>query len=146
MLSHATLAPTASAILGKFVEKRPEFLNCQVDVLARAIDGQVQAIYLPMVITHWSQASLASEAVANQVLTLLMRFISSAPPTTQVVTLSGIRLIGVKYPALVQPHKPLIVQLKTNPQLQEMCNALIDVLEGRRYCARFFIFLSTLVA
>ena len=119
--------------LNKFVEKRPGMINCQIEVLQKALGGNTQSIYAPMLITCWSQASLVTEKTAFQVLKILTGFIEKAQQTLQATIFYGMRLICVKYPSLAIPHKDLIIRLKANPQLQEGCVALLDVLEGRRY-------------
>ena len=108
-------------------------INCQIEVLQKTLTNNSQYIYAPILIPCWSQASLATEKTAQQVLKILASFIENAQQTLQVTLFYGMRLICIKYPSLAIPYKDLIIKLKANPQLQEGCVALLDVLEGRRY-------------
>lgn len=42
------------------------------------------------------------------------------------------RTIGVNCPAILGEHRKLLETLRNRPDLKDMCQATIDVIEGRR--------------
>ena len=48
------------------------------------------------------------------------------------VVLQSMKHVGLRYPSLLVQHKNLVVKLKDNPGLHDICTALLDLIEGRR--------------
>ena len=60
-MAHPVQGGIAVFVLSKFVDKRPELLNCQTELLVDALEGRINSTQLPNIITYWTQASLVSE-------------------------------------------------------------------------------------
>ena len=49
----------------------------------------------------------------------------------QVVVLMQMRQLGVKCPRILAEHRALIERLRATPALTDMCQATLDVIDGR---------------
>lgn len=61
LVTHESHGSTAMYLLGRLVDRRPELLNCQLDVLEKVLQAKVAVSQTPVVVTYWSQASLVNE-------------------------------------------------------------------------------------
>ena len=48
-------------VLSKFVDKRPELLNCQQELLVDALEGRISSTQLSNIVNNWTQASLVNK-------------------------------------------------------------------------------------
>ena len=58
-----------------------------------------------------------------------------APGTMQMCVIMNMRTLGMKAPRILAEHRPLVEKLREQPVTKDMCQATLDVMDGRTYVA-----------
>lgn len=68
----------------------------------------------------------------------MVRYLDKVKPAVKTDILASLRIIVQVHINAVLPHKTKIQKLSSNKELKEDCEALLNILEGRRY--KLFVF------